>query len=125
VTIEFALVLPIVLLVFFAGFEFSRVHTICNTVENASYEGARRGIVPGATEQDIIDSVNRTLSAGSINGATVTVSPNPFTSSAATVTVEVSVPIQQNLWMSPMFFQSSTWSSKITLNSDSQSSSGT
>ena len=49
VVVEFAICAPILFLFFFASLEFSRVNMIRQSVENAVYEGARRGIVPGAT----------------------------------------------------------------------------
>ena len=36
----------------FAGMEFSRANMIRNVIENAAFEGARQGVVPGADAAD-------------------------------------------------------------------------
>ncbi len=51
-TVEFAICFPLLLLFFFAAFEFCRANMIRQTADNAAYEGARRAIVPGATAED-------------------------------------------------------------------------
>ncbi|MFM7562136.1 MAG: TadE/TadG family type IV pilus assembly protein, partial [Planctomycetota bacterium] len=45
---EFALVLPILLLLVFVGIEYYRASMLRQFAENVSYEAARRVIVPGA-----------------------------------------------------------------------------
>ncbi len=51
--VEFALCAPLLFLLVFAAWEFSRANMILNTMENAAYEGCRRGIVPGASANDV------------------------------------------------------------------------
>ena len=46
VCVEFAFVAPIFFLLVIGSIEFARVHMIQSAVENACFEGARRGIVP-------------------------------------------------------------------------------
>jgi Flp pilus assembly protein TadG len=92
-TVEFALTAPIFFLVVFAGIEFARIHMIQNSMENAAFEGARRGIVPGATAEDCEMATKNLIEIIGLKDVQVTVSPNPITSSADSVTVEISIPI--------------------------------
>src|SRR5690606_21432947 len=54
--VEFALTAPLLFFILFASLEFARANMLRNTVEMAAYEGARRGIVPGATAEDVRDA---------------------------------------------------------------------
>ena len=51
-TVEFALTAPILFLMILGAFEFSRAYVLYNTCEIAAAEGARQGILPGATAAD-------------------------------------------------------------------------
>lgn len=103
-TVEFAICCPILFLFTFASLEFSRVNMIRQTVENAVYEGARRGIVPGATAADVINSTQLVLNTVSTQGAQITVDPTEITEDTSEVTVTVDVPINNNCWVAPLFF---------------------
>jgi Flp pilus assembly protein TadG len=116
VTVEFALALPILLLFTFAGLEFSRVNMIRNTVINAAYEGARKGIVPGATAADCEAAATDLLNFVEINGGTVVASPSPIQPSTDAVTVTVTVPITSaNSFITPEFFFGKTIVTSVTL----------
>lgn len=105
VTVEMAFALPVLILTTFSGIEFSRVNFIRNSIENAAYEGAREGIIPGATAEECRAAANTMINAIGIAGATVTVSPNPLTNSAETVTVNISVPLTlANGYVTPRFY---------------------
>ncbi len=116
VTVEFAIALPVLLLFTFAGLEFSRVNMIRNTVINAAYEGARRGIVPGATAADCELAATELLDLVDINGGSAVVSPTTINSDTESVTVTVTVPITSaNAFLTPQFFFGKTISSSVTL----------
>jgi Flp pilus assembly protein TadG len=115
VTVEFALCVPILLLFFFAALEFSRVNMIRQTVENAVYEGCRRGIVPGATAANCRASAQAVLNTISVHGATINVTPGVITQDTPEVTVSVSIPINNNSWVAPMFFNGKTVANSMTL----------
>ena len=51
--VEFAMTAGLAFFFFFAALEFCRVSMMRHTVQNALYEGARIGIVPGATASDV------------------------------------------------------------------------
>jgi Flp pilus assembly protein TadG len=115
VVVEFAICAPILFLFFFASLEFSRVNMIRQSVENAVYEGARRGIVPGATAANCRDSAQAVLNSISTSGALVTVTPSVITKDTAEVTVAVAVPVNNNSWVIPVFFADKSISSAMTL----------
>ena len=66
VTVEFAICAPILFIIFFASLEFGRVNMIRQSVENAVYEGSRRGIVPGATAADCRTAAQNVLNTVSV-----------------------------------------------------------
>jgi Flp pilus assembly protein TadG len=116
VVTEFAICAPILFLFFFASLEFSRVNMIRQSVENAVYEGARRGIVPGAKVADCKASAQAVLNSISASGSTITVTPSVITKDSPQVTVAVSVPVNNNSWVFPVFFKDKTIASEMTLN---------
>jgi Flp pilus assembly protein TadG len=116
VVVEFAICAPILFLFFFASLEFSRVNMIRQSVENAVYEGARRGIVPGATADDCRNSAQVVLNSISARDATINVTPAVITKNTPEVTVAVSVPVNNNSWVIPVFFRDKNIASSMTLN---------
>jgi Flp pilus assembly protein TadG len=94
--VETALTAPLLFLMFFAGIEFSRANMVRNVAENAAFEGARSGILPGATAQQCIDRANAELARLNINGAQVDVTPSVITHTTPDVTVVVNIPLAQN-----------------------------
>ena len=93
-SVEFAIVLPMMMLLFASGIEFARINMLRHLAENASYEAARKAIVPGNTDNDARGEALRLLSnLGVGNGATASVSR-----SLNSITVTVAVPISQNSW---------------------------
>jgi Flp pilus assembly protein TadG len=115
VVTEFAICGPILFFFFFAALEFSRVNMIRQTVENAVYEGCRRGIVPGATADDCRNAALGVLNTISANNATVTVDPSVISQNTTEVTVAVSVPINSNSWVAPFFFRDRSIANSMTL----------
>ena len=114
-TLEFAFVVPLVLLFFFAAFEYSRFSTLRHSAHLAAFEGARRGIVPGATSSDVQSRATTILDAVKIRGATITVSPTAITNSSPTVTVTVSIPIGDNTWVPLKFLRDTQLEAECTL----------
>ena len=115
VTVEFAICAPILFLIFFAALEFGRVNMIRQSVENAVYEGSRRGIVPGATADDCRTAARNVLNTISVNGGTIDVAPPVITQDTSQVTVTVSVPVNSNSWVAPLFFDGKTITNSMTL----------
>ncbi len=93
-TVEFAIVVPIILTMFLGAIELTRLNFIRQSAANISYEAARQAIVPGNSEQEARNEATRLLNAlGIANGSTVAI-----TSTLTRITVTVTVPSNQNSW---------------------------
>jgi Flp pilus assembly protein TadG len=120
--VEFALVAPLLFLLILGMIEFGRVLMVQQLITNASREGARRGVLDGATTGEITTAVQGYLTGASVAGATVTVNPNPPSSAGfgEPVTVTVSVPFNQVSWLpSPMFLGGETLSAQSVMRRES------
>ena len=114
-TVEFALTVPIAFMLLFATIEFARVNMIRNTLVNAAYTGARRAMVPGSTAKLAIDEATKVLTICGIKDGVVTVNPATLTTATNDVSVTVTVPLNKNIWISPMFMKSQTYARTCTL----------
>lgn len=98
-TVEVALTLPIFLLVMVMSIEAARLNTLRNTMENAAYEGARRGIVPGATVSDVQAASSVILNAVGAKNVSITTNPSTISDSTTSLTVTIDVPLSSNSWI--------------------------
>ena len=103
VLVEFAIVCPLFFLVVLALFEFSWLNVVRHTADNAAYEGSRIAMVPGATANEAIAEANRIMNIIGTRGAVVTVNPAVLNNASTSVTVNVSIPIDQNALVIPAF----------------------
>ena len=109
--VEFAVVVPVFFLLVFGMIEYGRLVMVQQVLTNAAREGARVGVLDGATQATVTSAVNNYLTSASINGATTAVSPNPPSSAAygGSVTVTVSVGFNQVSWLpSPIYLGGQT-----------------
>lgn len=113
--VEFAVVLPIIFVLFFSIVSISRVLLLQHTADTAAYEAARAAMVPGATSTEAILEAENLLDAAEINSATITVDPQSITQETAFVTVAVEIPVEQNSWVLPDQFSSHILRSEVTL----------
>ena len=113
--VEFAVTAPLVFVLFFAQLEFSRANLMRHSIQSAAYEGARRGIVPGATADDVRTEARTILNAVSARNATITVEPAVILTDTRTVTVTVGISLNENSWGAAKFFENRTLSSSVTL----------
>ena len=118
VTVEFALVSVIFFTLVMGMIEFSRLNIMRHAADNAAYEGARVGIVPGATATDVKAAAQQQLDALNINTSTVVVTPDPLTSAANHVTVSVTIPVAENSWIVPRFSNGMNIDSSATLGTE-------
>ena len=102
-TVELAMAAPILFLFIFASIEFGRLNILRHGVNNAAYEAARHGMVPGASVDEITAHALRHLNALSATGAVVQVTPSQITEETDQITVSVTVPFDQNSWIIPAF----------------------
>lgn len=113
--VEFALILPIILVFLFALLEFSRVLMLKHTADTAAYEGARSAIVAGASAQSARVSAESLLQSARIRSWNIKVSPSLIDERTGSVTVHVEIPVVENSWISPFFFQDHLVSSSVSL----------
>ncbi len=113
--VEFAVVLPIMFLFFFAMIEIGRLLLLQHTVDTAAYEGARNAMVPGATADEARNAAQQIISSAGLRSATITVSPSVLLETTPLITVRVDVPIEGNSWGMPRFLSQGNVTSEVTL----------
>jgi len=101
---EMAITSGLVFFFFFVALEFCRVSMIRHSVENALYEGARQGIVPGATPANVRDMARSVLSRIGVSGATIDVTPAVIVNSTPEVRIRIQLPLDRGLFAPAMFF---------------------
>ena len=86
--VEFALVIPVYILILLGIIEFGRAWMAMNVLASASREGARIAAVTGPDVNQINTAVQNALSAGNLPSGTVNVSgPNSNREVRVTVTI--------------------------------------
>jgi Flp pilus assembly protein TadG len=75
IAVEFALVAPIIILMFFATIDFVRYNLLRHTASNAAYEAARHIIVPGANRDEAEGKARNILALLAVQGADVIITP--------------------------------------------------
>jgi Flp pilus assembly protein TadG len=102
--VEFAIVLSLFLVMLFGILEVGRVIMVHQVITNAAREGARRAVVPGATDEQVQAIVDGYLGSAGVSGHTRTVFVNGTEASLSTaashdsVAVSVAVPYGQVSW---------------------------
>lgn len=88
---------------------------LTHTAEQAAYEGARRGSIPGATASQVRKEAQDELSRIGVRQSTVTVSPSTIRASTENVTVTVRIPLSVNGWIAPQVLTNSFITRSCTL----------
>ena len=98
---EFAVVLPVFVLLIFGILEFGRMIMVQQILTNASREGARLACIDGSTESNVQTAVTEFLTNASVTGVTVTCTPSTLSSATpgSQITVQTSVPVDQVSWV--------------------------
>jgi len=120
--VEFAIVAPIFFLFVFGIIEYGRMVMVQQVLTNASREGARQAVLDGSSTSEVQTVVQNYLTNSSIQGATVTVTPDPPSSAnfGDPVTVVVSVGFNQVSWLpGPMFLGGKTLSAGTVMRRES------
>jgi Flp pilus assembly protein TadG len=116
VAVEFAMVAPIFFLVLFGGIEFASIHVTQCAMENAAFEGARHGIIPGATAQGCREIAENILNVTRIQVFEIEVEPSVIDPSVDEVSVTVRVPmIPENKFGLSAFLSGENLTKTITL----------
>lgn len=93
-TVEFALVAPIIFALFIGCLEMTSMNLIRQTAGNAAYEAARAAVIPGATQAEARAIAQRLLgSVRATNNVDVDIDDN-----GSTVVVTIRVPVSDNGW---------------------------
>jgi Flp pilus assembly protein TadG len=110
--VEMALTLPLFFALVLGIIEFGQAFMVQQIVTNAAREGARHGVLPGATNAGVAEKVRGHLAAGNLDVPEVTVTITPTDLSTATtgtvVTVRVAAPYDAVGWMTSPWFLSGT-----------------
>ena len=119
-TVEFAICCGLFFMVLMSSIEFTRFMYARHSVDQAAYEAARLGIVPGRTPTEVVARANQILNATGVRNAIVTVIPSVFTTSTSTVTVRVRCSYADSSWMKPVFLANTDIVSEITLDHENK-----
>ena len=92
--VELALTLPLFLMMGVGTLEFGRALMVQQMIVNATREGARHGILPGAANADVAVKVRDYLATGNIDPADVQVTVTPANLQDAKTGAQVTVRIQ-------------------------------
>ena len=107
--VEMAICLPLLLMLLFGCYEMSRANMILHATESAAYEGARVGILPGATQEKITLATSQILRTMGISDFEVEVSPAVIQRDTPVVEVTVRVPFAKNTLIPTMFIKDPTF----------------
>lgn len=95
--IEFAIVLPLLLLIVFGITEFSRAWMTVNILNQAAREGARLAVVTGPNQELVLNRVTEVCNAAGVTPTVITVVPP----GPADVERRVKVTVQANFQVIP------------------------
>ena len=104
-TVEFALIVPVMLTFTFGLIEMSRISMVKEGVVQASREGARVGVRPNATIDEVNQRINEELSILGLTSATVEVTPTVLDQALPgdDIRVRITIPIGEVSYV-PGFF---------------------
>lgn len=117
-TVEFAVCLPLLMLIGFASIETANAMFLKQVLAQSAYEGARVGAQPDADTSKISTRCNDILQARGIKTATVSVTPSNCsdqTAKGTAISVSVSAPATANAIFPLTFFKNSTITKKVVL----------
>lgn len=108
--VEFALVLPVLLVVLLGTLETTSMIYRQQTLSIAAYEGCRVALIPKITRGQVEAAVNQILNDRRLRNATITITPNDFVNAPAQSIVEVRVTATAagNSIIAPRFFANRT-----------------
>lgn len=113
--VEFAVILPVLVLIFFATIEACGMINLEQSLKVAAYEATRVALVPGTTAGNVSASGQQVLADRRIKGGTVTVTPSDIAGApyGTYIRVTVSAPAKGNSIVGDWFFGGKTLSSSV------------
>ena len=115
VTVEFAVNASVFFMLVLVSFEFARFMMVRQSMDQAAYEGARFGIIPGNTADGVRAKTNQFLNSFGIRNPTITITPSTIDSTTRSVTVKVSANFSGSAWITPLFSRNTVIESRMTL----------
>lgn len=123
VSVEFALVAPILLMLFWGSIEFSRANMLMHSIAIAATEAAREGIIDGATTAQVEARARTELSYLGVAEADVMVEPAVLDEDSDYVVVAISVPMTAaNGYMAQKFFLGKSLQKTVGMTREAKSS---
>lgn len=115
--VEFALVVPVLLVIVMGTIEASTMIYLKQTLHIAAYEAARTALVPKTTVSIVETTARRILDDRRVRDTTITVTPNNFSAAAAStwITVRIDAPSNSNFAVPLLFFRNKTISGNCTM----------
>ncbi|MBL8810391.1 MAG: pilus assembly protein [Planctomycetaceae bacterium] len=115
--VEFALVVPLLLVIVMGTIEASTMIYLKQTLHIAAYEAARTALVPKTTVSMVETTARRILDDRRVRDTTITVTPNNFPAAAVStwITVRVDAPSNSNFAVPLLFFRNKTISGSCTM----------
>jgi Flp pilus assembly protein TadG len=98
--VEFAVVLPVIVLIVFGVLELGCMIHVQGALQNASREGARHAITRRATAASVAEACQQSLSLTTVKGAVISVTPDPTQAeSGSMIRVRISADYLRNSWL--------------------------
>ena len=112
---EFALVLPLLVLVLFATIETCSMMYLEQTLKIAAYEGARVALIPGTTKSNVEAAVNQVLDDRHVAAGKVSITPANYNNAAigTFIRVTASAPTKGNSLVGAWFYGGRTLTSSV------------
>lgn len=119
VMVEFALVVPVFILLLFTCIEFTRLNMIRNLMQDAAYYATRHCIVPGATAAEAEAEAMRMLSAMGTQDVSIVINDgNGLDENSSAVSVRITVPIASNALLASQFTGELTLEAESTMRTE-------
>ncbi|MFK7738553.1 MAG: TadE/TadG family type IV pilus assembly protein [Pirellulaceae bacterium] len=113
--VEFAIVLPVFVLIVLGTIESVSMIFVQQGVKIAAYEATRVALVNGTTSGEVQATADQILNDRGITNASLTVTPSDFQGSSygTPITVSVDVSCDANSIVAPFFFSGRTMSASV------------
>ena len=114
-TVEMALVVPILFLLLFACYDFSRANMIAHAADSAAYEAARAGVLPGTNPAKIRSAAAFVLGSVGVSDFNVEINPTTIDNTTESVNIQISIPYRSNVSVPGLFAGDPTFRGECTL----------
>lgn len=105
VTVEFALVLPLIVLMFLGTLEMGRGLNVKHSLQEAARAGCRLAVLEGSTNDDIDGIAIGSLQPAGVGNYTITVEPTDYQAAEEgdSINVTISTTYSEVSWFAPFF----------------------